>query len=390
MIETEVGVFAILLGVVGIYLWLMEQKFAEWLFEYVPPILLIFLTCMALGNAGILPEDSEAYSWIKRHLMPFAIFLFMLSVNIPAIFKIGRLATIMIFVGMASVTLGFFLSAVIFSPWIEPEAWAPLIASYAGSVGGSQNLVAMAETFDASPSILGALIAVDSIVGYTFLALLVSLATHKARFNAWLHAKEKTIAIVHELSVDSEQKHLPVSSGGVAMIIFMGVTASVICRSMGEYMSSLVASDVLTPSIWTLILVVTSGLLLSLSPIKTFNAHGTVQIGQIALYLIMAVFGAGALIEHVWQYKIFLIYSPVLLMISLVSVLIVGRILRVPMILVVTGLYANLGGTVSNPIVASAYDKGFVSIALLMAIVTQIIGMYTPLFLAPLMRWILA
>lgn len=389
MITSEMGVFAILLGVVGVYLWLAEQKLVGRLFGFVPPILLIFLTCMALGNTGILPEESETYLWIKRHLMPFAIFLFMLSVNIPAIFKIGRLATIMIFVGMASVTLGFFLSAFIFSPWIEAEAWAPLIASYAGSIGGSQNLIAMAETFDASPSILGALIAVDSIVGYAFLALLVSLATYKARFNIWLHAKEQTIEIVQELSVDSHQEHVPVSSGGLAMIICLGIAASVICRAAGEALSSFFTSDVLTPSIWTLILVVSSGLLLSLSPAKKFNTHGTVQIGQIALYLIMAVFGAGALIEHVWQYKIFLIYSPILLLISLVSVLIVGRALRVPMVLVVTGLYANLGGTVSNPIVASAYDKGFVSIALLMAIVSQIVGMYIPLFLAPLMRWIL-
>ena len=103
----------------------------------------------------------------------------------------------------------------------------------------------------------------------------------------------------------------------------------------------------------------------------------------------MAVLGAGAAIEHVWEYRVFLLYSPVLLLISFVTMLLIGRLLRAPIVLVVTGLYANLGGTVTNPLVAAAYDKGFVTVALLMAIFTQIMGMYVPLLLAPVIIAIL-
>jgi uncharacterized membrane protein len=387
---SAMAIFTILLGVVGIYLWLEEQKLAGRVFDYAPPILLIFITCMILGNVGILPHESEAYSWTKKYLMPFAIFLFMISVNIRAIFKLGRLVTIMVVSGMLSVTFGFVAATVLFSGQIGLEAWSAIIASYAGAIGGSQNLVAMAETFNASPGILGALIAVDSIIGYSFLALLIYFASYKTKFDGWLRAREGTLELVQELSSVVSLKPHPVSSGGLAMIVFLGFAVTLLCRFVGDFISAQFASITILAPIVTLVLVVTTGLLLSLSPVKQFNEHGTTQVAKISLYLMMAVLGAGASIEHVWEYRIFLIYSPVLLLISLVTMLLIGRYLRAPMVLVITGLYANLGGTVTNPILAAAYDKGFVTVALMMAIFTQIMGMYVPLLLAPVIHAILS
>ena len=383
--------FTLLLGVVGIFLWLEEQKLAARVFEYAPPILLIFITCMIFGNLGVLPHNSEAYAWTKKYLMPFAIFLFMISVNVRAVFKLGRLVTIMVLAGMFSVTFGFVAATFLFAGQIGTEAWSAIIASYAGAIGGSQNLVAMAEALDASPGILGALIAVDSIIGYSFLALLIYFAGHKAKFDGWLRAREGTLDLVEELSSVVSHKPQPVSSGGLAMVAFLGLAVTLACRYLGDTLSANFGSAAMVAPILTLVLVVTTGLLLSFSPvISRFNEHGTTQIAKISLYLMMAVLGAGASIEHVWQYRIFLIYSPVLLLISLITMLLIGRYLRAPMVLVITGLYANLGGTVTNPILAAAYDRGFVTVALMMAILTQIVGMYVPLLLAPIIHAILS
>lgn len=174
------------------------------------------------------------------------------------------------------------------------------------------------------------------------------------------------------------------------MIAFLGMAVTLACRYMGDVILANFVSTAIVAPIMTLVLVVTTGLLLSFSPVSRLNEHGTTQVAKISLYLMMAVLGAGASFEHVWEYRIFLIYSPVLLMISLISMLLIGRYLRAPMVLVITGLYANLGGTVTNPILAAAYDRGFVTIALTMAIFTQIAGMYVPLLLAPVIHAILS
>ena len=386
---SAMATFAILIGIVGICLWLEEQRLAGRLFDYIPSILLIFVTCMVLGNLGILPKESGAYAWTRTYLMPFAIFLFMLSVDVRAIFRLGKLATLMVLSGMFSVTFGFVAATFIFSDYLGLEAWSAIIAAYAGAIGGSQNLVAMAETFNASPSILGALIAVDSIVGYSFLALLISLASYKGKFDAWLHAREDAHELVRDLSSTAAQQPRPVNSGGLAMIIFLGFAISIACRAISDAVAVRLGLDATVSPIVTLLMVVTSGLILSFSPARQLNAHGTVQVGKISLYMMMAVLGAGAAIEHVWEYRVFLLYSPVLLLISFVTMLLIGRLLRAPIVLVITGLYANLGGTVTNPLLAAAYDKGFVTVALLMAIFTQIMGMYVPLLLAPVIIAIL-
>ncbi len=54
--------------------------------------------------------------------------------------------------------------------------------------------------------------------------------------------------------------------------------------------------------------------------------------------------------------------------------LLVGKLMRIPLILIVTASMANIGGVVSAPIVAQAFDKRQVHLGILMAIFSGSLG----------------
>jgi uncharacterized membrane protein len=69
--------------------------------------------------------------------------------------------------------------------------------------------------------------------------------------------------------------------------------------------------------------------------------------------------------------------------------LLVIKKLRVPVFFAVTASQANIGGPVSAPVVAAAYQPSLAVVGLLMAIIGNILGTFAGLFVvAPLTHWL--
>ena len=70
------------------------------------------------------------------------------------------------------------------------------------------------------------------------------------------------------------------------------------------------------------------------------------------------------------------------------TMLLVGRLLRVPLGMLATASQANLGGVASTPIVGAVYDQRLVPVGLLLALGCNAVGTYLGLLAAGLSRWL--
>ena len=74
LVSSPAGVLAVLLGVCA--LWFYLEKATRWkLFEYLPPLIFIYVTPVILTNTNVITGSSETYSSIRHILLPMMLVL---------------------------------------------------------------------------------------------------------------------------------------------------------------------------------------------------------------------------------------------------------------------------------------------------------------------------
>ena len=142
MIQEPTFIFIYLAGLLGLLFWLSSLPRLQPLFRITPAILYAYFL-PTLGTAfGITPAASPAYDWMVRYLLPVALMLLMVSVDLPAILRLGRTALIMMLAGTVGVIIGGPIVLLIFHHWLPPDMWKGLAALSGSWIGGSANLVA--------------------------------------------------------------------------------------------------------------------------------------------------------------------------------------------------------------------------------------------------------
>src|SRR5690606_12888090 len=115
----------------------------EPVFRYFPAVIWIYFVPMLSTTLGITPSTNEFYGWASRYLLPFSLFLLMVTVDLPAILRLGKPALVMMLAGTAGIVLGGPLAYLLFRGLLPEEAWMGL-ASLSGSwIGGTANMVAV-------------------------------------------------------------------------------------------------------------------------------------------------------------------------------------------------------------------------------------------------------
>ena len=96
------------------FFWL--EKSTEWrLFQFLPPLIFIYLVPMILSNTGILTGKSPVYDTMQGLLLPAMLVLLLLNVNVGGSRVMGRGIGVMLF-GTLGVMLGARLGLVVVKP----------------------------------------------------------------------------------------------------------------------------------------------------------------------------------------------------------------------------------------------------------------------------------
>lgn len=367
---------AYLVAVVGLVFWLSGLAPLKKVFQVTPPVLYAYFLPMLSTFAGITPAASPAYAWITRYLLPFALLLLMISVDLKAIAKLGRMALIMMVAGTLGVVLGAIGSYALFGGLLPQEAWKGFAALTGSWIGGTANFVAIAESVGTPPATLAPFIVVDTVVGYGWMGVLLALSAWQHRFDKAIGADTRAIEDTNRRLAAMSDTRRPTAVRDVLIVIAVGLAGAVIAVTIGGGLPSLGNPPIISGTTWAVLIVVTVGLLLSFTPMRRLEEVGASSMGYGALYLLLAAIGARADLRAIADTPLYLVAGLVWIVIHVAVLFGVARLVRAPLFFVATGSMANIGGAASAPIVAGVYHPAMAPVGLLMAVAGYILGIY--------------
>ncbi len=388
MLSDPMAVFAFLAFLVALVFWVSGLPRFSHLFEVIPPVIYVYFLPMLATTAGITPASSPTYDWMTRYLLLFALLLLMISVDLRSVTKLGPVALFMVVAGTFGIVIGGPISYLIFGSFLPDDAWTGFAALSGSWIGGTANMVAIAESVGTPESAFGPIIVVDTVVGYGWMGVLLVFAGWQHRFDERTGANTSAIDETNQRLQELDQDRHVTTMRDAAVMIGMGMAGAVGAHLLAQTALFPPVGDptIISKTTWAILIVVTGGLLLSFTRLREYEKVGASHLGYTALYLLLAGIGAQADLRAVLQAPVYLAAGAVWIAIHVAILLVAARIVRAPLFFVATGSMANIGGAASAPVVAGVYHPAMAPVGLLMAVAGYILGIYGALVCA----WLLS
>ncbi len=398
-IQEPVAVLAILLGLLAGLFWAANQPAGQRLFRFVTLLLFAYFLPMTLSNLGIIPLKSPLYDLIKTILLPASLLLMTMSIDIPAILKLGPKVLLLFFGGTLSIVLGgplaYWALAGMIPASMEDQAWRGLAALSGSWIGGGANFVAIGESVGVSDSMLGTMVVIDVLLANLWMAILLLLAGHAERLDAILGADRGSLERLQNKMQRFQQKTSRVTTlADLLTLFFLAMSGTALASWGGSHLAlwlesqGLGFSDILSPFAWTVILVTALGISASLTPLRNLEGAGASRVGAMFLYLLVASIGAKAQFSQVLDTPALPGIAALWIAMHAVTLLALQWALKAPTFFMAVGSQANIGGAASAPIVASAFHPALAPVGALLGVAGYVVGTYAGLLCATLLEWV--
>jgi uncharacterized membrane protein len=383
LISSPGGVLAVLCAVAAFWFY-VEQVSAAKLFQYIPPLIFIYVTPVFLNNLDVIPASSPVYSGLSAYALPAFIVLMLIKVNVPAAVKIMGKGVLVMLMGTAGVVAGCVVAYVIVNRWLAPDAWTGFDALAGSWIGGTGNMAATSEMLNTPPEQFGLAVLADNVIYIVWLPILLASKNFADYFNAWAKVPEDRIRMMDsaaELIVEEEKApemrdYIFLGAVAIGVTWIAAALAPIIFDAMMEIAPGL--QVVFSESTWRILLITTIALTLSATPLS--RLPNATAMGTALIYIFVAGMGARATIEGFGQAPAFLLGAFIWIFIHGAFCLAGARLFRVDVHSVAIASAANIGAAASAPIVAAFHRPSLVPVSVLMALIGYALGNY----LAPL------
>jgi uncharacterized membrane protein len=383
MIQDPFSILAYLAAVVGVVFQLGRLEALRPVFDRVPPLVWAYFLPMLSTTAGILPDESAVYRALARYLLPASLALMLLSSDIKAVARLGRTALLVMAVGVVGIVAGVLVAYALFRPWLPADAWMAMGALAGTWIGGSANLLAVGTTLGLSADLQGVIIVVDTVVGYTWMGILISLATQQDRFDRWLDADRSRLQDVRARLGERASRARAPGVADLALLVGIAFALTAVCLWAGAFLPPV--GRVLNAFSWAIVLLTTAGLALSLTPLARLEEVGASTVGYTGFYLLLASVGAQADLRRVADHPQFVLLGVVVIAVHAAVLLLGVRLLRAPLFFFAATSQACVGGYSSAPLVAALYQPSMAPVGLLLAVLGNVLGTYLGLLVAQLL-----
>ena len=396
LIKNDAVVFGILMGILSFVLLTSNSNHPNWkkFYKYFPALLLCYFIPSVFNSLGIISgKDSNLYFVASRYLLPASLVLLTISVDLPAIKRLGSKAVIMFFTGTVGIVLGGPLSILLVSMIAPdlvggqgPEAVWRGFATVAGSwIGGGANQVAMKEIFDVGDSLFSAMIAIDVIVANIWMALLLYGTGVDDKINKWFDAD---VSSIDDLKLRMEQykeqiMRIPETNDTIKVLaVGFGITgiahlgADTIAPAIMNAAPELARFSLTSGFFWLIVISTTFAILLSFTKLRELEGVGASRIGSIFIYILVATIGMKMDILSIFDNPSLFIIGLMWMTIHAMLLIIVAKIIKAPFFFLAVGSKANVGGAASAPILASAFHPSLAPVGVLLAVMGYAIGTY--------------
>jgi len=372
LFKNDAIVFGLLMGVLYFVFITSSSSHPFWkrFYKYFPALLLCYFIPSVLNSLGIISgKDSNLYFVASRYLLPASLVLLTISVDLPAIKRLGSKAVIMFFTGTIGIVLGGPLSillASMISPDLVggqgPEAVWRGFATVAGSwIGGGANQAAMKEIFDVGDSLFSAMIAIDVIVANIWMALLLYGTGMDDKINKWFDADVSSIDdLKRRMEQYKEQiMRIPETNDTMRVLaIGFGITgiahlgADTIAPAIKNAAPELARFSLTSGFFWLIVISTTIAILLSFTKLREIEGVGASRIGSVFIYILVATIGMKMDILSIFDNPSLFIIGLIWMTIHAILLIIVAKIIKAPFFFLAVGSKANVGGAASAPILA--------------------------------------
>ena len=373
-----------LITIVTVILALSRHPSWQRVLHWLPVPLWCYALPMIAVACGWLPHEQASHSLYRPltdQLLPVALGLLLLGVDLPAIIRVGGRALLAAAIGAFGIVVGTPMGVWLLRSNLPLEAWKGAGALAGTWTGGTMNLLSLRTVLGTPDSIFAPLIAVDAIMAYSWMALLVVASGFQNQINRWLSAAD-SLHTSHSTASAHESAPGGWPSAIVAAFLALGLASGARMVAMHLPTSQFINSS----SGWAVLFVTSVALGLSLIPtLRRIGASGS-RLGYPCLYLVLAATGAQASVSGLWSAPAWLLVGVVAVIVHGGVLLLAGRLFRMSFGMLATASQANIGGLVSAPMVGAVYSQDLAPIGLLLAIAENAVGTYLGLLAALLAR----
>jgi len=363
------------------------------------------------GESGeIIQHKSNLYFMSSRYLLPAALVLMTLSIDLKAVFNLGWKALVMFFTGTIGIVIGGPIAILLIS-MVSPETvggvgpdavWRGL-ATLAGSwIGGGANQTAMLEIYGYNQKLYGGMVFVDIVVANIWMAILLIGIGKSQKIDKWLGAdtssieelKEKVTLFANKVKRNPTLTDLMIigaiafgtvsfahlSSGFLAdyFVVQIGLIESDKFRNIFTFLGS--------NFFWMISIATIVAIILSFTKAKNYEGAGASKLGSVFIYILVASIGMKMdltlILDNVGLIAIGLVWMTI----HAGLLIFVAKIIKAPYFFLAVGSQANVGGAASAPIVASAFHPSLASVGVLLAVFGYAIGTLAAIACAILMQ----
>ena len=402
------GLLALCLGLI-FYTSGIQKGFWKRFYNWVPAVLLCYMLPAVLASLGLVSDEhSRLYFMASRYLLPAALVLMTLSIDLKAIANLGSKALIMFLTGTAGIIIGGPLAILLVS-LISPETvggndfdaiWRGL-STIAGSwIGGGANQAAMFEIFKFNPDRYGEMILVDVVCANIWMAILLLGVGKTNRIDRWLKADASAIEELKvKVTAFAERIARIPTLRDYMIMLFLAFTAVGLAHFLGGIFSSGLkeASELISNPrsflsflggefFWMVVIATLLGVLMSFTKAKHYEGAGASKIGGIFIYILVATIGMKMDLGRILE-------NPGLILLGLIWIgfhagllILVAKLIKAPFFFLAVGSQANVGGAASAPVVAAEFHPSLSSVGVLLAVFGYVVGTGGALFCAYLME----
>ncbi|SDE08053.1 Uncharacterized membrane protein [Pricia antarctica] len=411
LIANDTVVLGLLTLCLGFIFYTSSIKTGFWnkFYSIVPAVLMAYLLPAILASTGVVSDEtSNLYFMASRYLLPAALVLMTLSIDLKAISNLGSKALIMFLTGTVGIIIGgpiAILIVSIFSPDTVggsdfDAVWRGL-STIAGSwIGGGANQAAMLEIFRYNPDEYGKMVLVDIVIANIWMAVILFGVGKSTRIDKWLKADTSAIETLKIKVTEFAEKiaRVPTLKDYIMMLSF-AFTATGIAHFFGDEISDYLianSAQVADPSnfmsflgsgfFWMVVLATALGIGLSFTKAKNYEGAGASKIGGVFIYILVATIGMKMDLGRVLENPGLLAVGFVWISIHAGLLILVAKLIKAPYFFLAVGSQANVGGAASAPVVAAEFHPSLTSVGVLLAVFGYVVGTGGALLCAYLME----
>lgn len=355
------------------------EKYTKWkIFNVVPPLVFIYVLNMVFCTMGLYASDAclDTYSALKNNLLYAMIFVMLLRCDFKKLAKLGG-RMVAIFLGCSlTLFIGFLIGYPIFKHALGTDTWAAVAALFASWVGGSANMAAMQAALPVDAGAYSCALALDTVCYSLWIALLLLAVRYAPKWNKATKADtSKLQAVADAAAAEVAKEKRSADSADWIFLIGLSLIVSAVSQFVGAKLSETLTNAglaVFDKGTITTLFVTVLGLICALTKIGKLPA--VEELSNVYLYAVVSLLASTASVVDLISAPMWVVYGVFILVVHVVLMYLLSKIFHWDLCMVSTASLANIGGSASAPIVASAYDASYAGIGVLMGVLGAAVG----------------